>query len=250
MTRFQKNAALLLLIAAIGVALYKGKQAGDTRAELQKLQGQQMPLAKEIVELQAGLAGLTSQHASLQEDNSRLKNPSETELLQLRSEVARLRPLQDEVATLQKTLKHTSAGVAQWQTNELANVGRATAVDALQTYVYSTHSDPPKIRSSFVGDDIDPPSDEAIQKFIKETIEHHITLIDMNIVGYRILSQSSLASDKVRMELGILSTGGMGISFPITLRKIDSEWKLVLFNVRDRQGVLHELALIKEAPWQ
>lgn len=245
MTKFQKIAMAAALVLAILTALYQAKRVRDVRAELQKFQTQQAPLVKEIGDLQAAVANLTNQLASLQAENSRLKkDPNDTELLKLRSEVTRLRPLQNDVAELQKMLKQSSTALAQWKTNELADVGCATPIDAIQTYLYSSRPDPPKIQNSFVGDDVDPPSEEALEKFIKNKIEHRRALVDMDAVDYKILSQNWIASDKVRVELEAISPGGIGVAVPITLRKIDGEWKFVVFNVRDKHGTVSELDFV------
>lgn len=248
MTKTQKIAITALLVAAIGAALYENRQAENARAELQKLEAQQAPLAKEITDLQAGLAGMTNQLANLQVENLRLrKNPDKTELLKLRSEVTNLRPLQDDVVALQKMLKQSSAGLAQWKTNELADAGRASPIDVLQTYLHFSQVEPAKIRNDLVGDDADPPDQEELEKFIKSKIDQP----DMNmtdITGFKILSQNWLASDKVQVELQILSAGGVGVSAPFTLRNIDGEWKLVVFNVRDKQGNVSQLDFFHATP--
>ena len=249
MIRFWKIAAIAILFVTVGLALYKGKQARDIRAELQKLQAEESPLAKEIADLQASLANMKNQLSNLQEENARLKtNSNETELLILRDEVTRLSSLPDDVATLQKKLKQSSANLATWKTNDLADVGRGTPIDALRSFAYASQFAHEKMQNSFVGDDVDPPSGEALQKFINEKIEHQSLIIDMNVAGYRILSQSPLAPDKVRVDLEVLASEEFGISLPFTLRKVNGEWKLVVFNVRDKHEAVTEVELVNESP--
>lgn len=251
MTKVQKIAAAAALILAIFTAVYQGKRARDGRGELQKLQTEQASLTKETNDLQADVASMTNQLAMLQAKNSALEKTGDgTELLQLRDQVAQLRPLQDEVAAMQKTLKQSSAGLAHWKTNELANAGYAAPFDALQTFLYSSQPDPPKITNCFVGDDVDPPSEDALQKFIKLKTEHQRGLIDMGIIGYKVLSQNWLTADKVRVEVEVISPDGVGVVLPITLRKINDEWKLVVFNIRDRHGAVNDVQLINTAPYQ
>jgi regulator of replication initiation timing len=251
MTKLWKIAAIAILVVAVGVGLYKANQARDARAELQKLKAARESLTKEISDLQASLAAMKNQLANLQEENSRLKtSTNETELLSLRDEVARLRSLPDDFADLQKQLQHSSPILASWKTNDLADVGRATPVDALRSFAYASQFAPGKMQNSFVGDDVDPPSEEALQKYIKNKIEHQSLIVDMPIAGYKILSQSWLATDKVRVDLGVMAGEDYGISFPFTLRNVNGEWKLVLFNIRDKHGAVTEIEPIKDSPYQ
>jgi hypothetical protein len=249
MTRLWKIAATAIITLAVGVALYKSKQAHDARAELQKLKAAQNSLSKEIGDVQASLANLKNQLASLQEENARLKtNKNDTELVNLRNEVARLRSLPDDFVDLQKKLKHSSAPLASWKTNDLANVGRATPLNALRSYVFASQFDNEQMRGSFAGDDVDPPDPDALQKFITKKVEHQSRIIDMNIVGYQLLSQTWLAEDKVRMTLKVMASEELGISLPLTLRNINGEWKVVVFNLRDKNGAVTELEFINASP--
>ena len=253
MTKSQKIGVfgmVVALAAAIGTALYEGQQSRAARASEQKLRTEQAAFSKDIADLQADLANLTNQLASLIAENSRLRNnPHEMELLKLRGEVTRLRPLQDDVVALQKMLNQSSTGLAQWKTNELTDVGRANPIDALQSYLYSSeNTNAAKIQSGIVGDDIDPPTPEALQAFIKTESDHPDMLEGMDVAGFKILSQTWLASDKVQVELQLLVEGGLGISAPFTLRNVDGEWKLVAFNKRDNQGKVNRLEFVKDSP--
>jgi hypothetical protein len=249
MTKFQKISAIavmIALIASIGAALYEGKQSRDARAKEQQFRDDHASLAQEIADLQADISNLNGQLTGQLAENSRLrKNPNEMELLKLRGEVTRLRPLQDDVVALQNMLKQSAAGLAQWKTNELTDAGRANPIDALQSYLYSSQiTNAAMIQSGIVGDDIDPPTAEALQDFVKSEIAHPGTTADMDITGYKILSQTWLASDKAQVELQILGAGGLGMSGPFTLRKVDGEWKLVVFNVHDGDGKVSRLEFV------
>jgi hypothetical protein len=251
MTKFQRTALLAALTLAILTALYQSKQARNARDEAQMLRTQLAQSTRQITELQDNLASKSNQLADLLAENARLRNnPNETELLKLRSEVTRLRPLQDDVVALQKMVNQSSTGLAQWKTNELTDTGRATAIDALQSYLYSSqNTNAAKIQTGIVGDDIDPPSSDALQSFIKREMDHPGTTSDMDITGYKILSQTWLASDKIQVELQLMAAGGFGISAPFTLRNINGEWKLVAFNVRDGQGKVKGVEFIKDPPF-
>src|SRR6185312_575763 len=163
----QKIAIGAALAAAIAVTLVQTKRASTARAEAQNLRAGQALLFEQISNLQADLADLTYQLAFVHAENpARKNNSTDIELLKLRGEVTRLRPLQDDVIALQKMLKQSSAGLAEWKTNELADVGRANPIDALQTYIYSGQNfDPARIKDCIIVDSADPPSPDALQKF-------------------------------------------------------------------------------------
>ncbi len=248
MTKFRKLGMAAALILAILTALYQTKRARD---EAQKLRSQQAQFAGQIIDLQEGLTNKSNQLADLLAENALLrKNPNETELLKLRGEVTRLRPLQDDVVALQKMLEQSSAGLPTWKTNEVAAAGRANPIDALQTYIFSSQqTNTAEIRNSVVGDDVDPPTPEALQNFINEGSNH--PMANDGVAGYKILSETWLAPDKVQLELkASFGNGGMGISIPFTLRNINGEWRLVVFNVRDQDGKWNRLGFVNESPAQ
>src|SRR6185437_3281607 len=138
MTKLQKISLAAALVLAILTAFHQTKLARDARNESQLLRKQQSQFANEISNLQASLAEKESRLEDLLTENTRLKtNPNETELLKLRGEVTRLRPLQADVVALQKRLQESPTGLPTWKTNELANVGRADPLSALQTYIFS-----------------------------------------------------------------------------------------------------------------
>lgn len=253
MTTLRKIAVIAALAVAILMALYQASQASNSRIEARDLRAQQAQLHKQISVLHSHVANLTNQLADLLAENSRLKNDSnQRELRELRSEVTRLRPLQDDVVALQKLLSQSSAGLAEWKTNELADSGRDTPVNALQSCIYSFQFAPSQLQTGIVGDDVDPPDPEALQKFIKKKTDDPSPAMGMDIVGitgYKILSQTWLASDKVQMELQMsVGQGAVGISLPFTLRKVGEEWKLVVFNVRDQQGKVSQLEFVNRFP--
>jgi hypothetical protein len=233
------NIALICLVGVtIGLAIYEIQQADHVRAEIQHLRSQQPPLTEQIGTLRTSLANLTNQLAIFLSENAQLKtNSSQIELLKLRSEATRLRPLQDDVATLRQMVKQSSAGPIEWKTNGLADAGCANPADALKTYFYSSQSDRAKLQNGVVGDDADPPSETAIQNFIKGK-ENPLGMrgAPWKLEGYKILSQSLLSPGKAQLILEVEVHGGIGFVEVLNLRKINGEWKLVVFNVRDRQG--------------
>jgi len=241
MTKLQKISLAAALVLAILTAFHQTKLARDARNESQLLRKQQSQFANEISNLQASLAEKESRLEDLLTENTRLKtNPNETELLKLRGEVTRLRPLQADVVALQKRLQESPTGLPTWKTNELANVGRADPLSALQTYIFSARqTNMAEIKNSIVGDDADPLSPEEFQKFVNEKNNHPT---ERDISGFRVLSETWLAPDKVQLELSA-SVGGEGMAFsvPFTLKNVNGEWKLVLFNTRGDDGKVNSI---------
>jgi hypothetical protein len=248
MSKVKKIALAAALALAILTAFHQTKLARDARAEAQQLREQQARSATEITNLKDSLADRDNQVTDLIAENSRLRsNPNETELLKLRGEVTRLRPLQDDVVALQKMLRETSAGLPAWKTNELANVGRANPIDAFQTYLCAAQqTNSVEIQNSIVGDGVDPISPEALQSFIDNTSNHPG---GGNVIGFKILSETWLAPDKVQVELSeTVSKNGLGISLPFTLRNVNGEWKIEVFNARNVDGKVSSIEFFKESP--
>ena len=98
MTTLQKALIAATLTAAVGTGIFEAHEASQLRDQVQTLQQQQAPLAKQIQQLQNNFADATNRLADLLADNSRLKsNPHEMELLKLRGEVTQLK-----IAEMQK----------------------------------------------------------------------------------------------------------------------------------------------------
>jgi len=84
MTTLQKIAVAAALTVAVGAGLYQAKKAADARAENQRLQAQQAPLAEQIQQLQ-------QERAALIAENTELKSgQNQKELLALRGKVTLL----------------------------------------------------------------------------------------------------------------------------------------------------------------
>jgi hypothetical protein len=247
MSKGKKIALAAALSLAILTAFYQTKLARDARDEAQQLRAQQAQSAKEISNLHESLSDESNQVADLIAENSQLrKNPNETELLKLRGEVTRLRPLQEDVVALQKKLQQSSAGLPTWKTNEVANAGRADPINALQTFIYSSQiTNTTELQKSIVGDDVDPPSSEALKKFTDT--DSNFSIGD-NVTAYKILSENWLAPDKVQVVLNAsMGSSGLGLSIPLTLRNVNGEWKLVIFNIRDANGNANDVRFFKES---
>lgn len=247
MSRIKKIALAAALALAILTAFHQAKLAHDAQVETRKLRELQAQSTQKIVDLQDSLADEDKRLADLLAENLRLRsNPNEMELLKLRGEVTRLRPLQEDVVALQKMLRETSAGLPAWKTNELANVGRANPIDAFQTYLCAAQqTNMAEIQNSIIGDDVDPISPEALKGFIDDASNHPVG--NGNVISFKILSETWLASDKVQVELSqIVGKNGMGVSLPFTLKNVNGEWKIVVFNARSPDGKMSSVEFFKE----
>jgi len=89
---------------------------------------------RQIKQLRQQRDDATNKLAALQQENERLHRNSD-QLAKLRGEVARLRPLQNDVSTLQKVANASVSGLAEWKPDQLMNAGQTTPQDALQTYL-------------------------------------------------------------------------------------------------------------------
>ena len=102
MTTFQKTLVAATLAVVAGIGAYQTHQTSRLHAEVRTLQQQQMPLTERINLLQQERDKATNRLASLTEENGRL-NSNAAELLQLRSEVARMRNQLHELAQTRPT---------------------------------------------------------------------------------------------------------------------------------------------------
>jgi RNA polymerase sigma factor (sigma-70 family) len=84
MTTLQKIAVAAALTVAVGAGLYQAKKAADARAENQRLQAQQAPLAEQIQQLQQERAALIAENTKLE------SGQNQKELLALRGKVTLL----------------------------------------------------------------------------------------------------------------------------------------------------------------
>jgi hypothetical protein len=91
MTTLQKTLAATAIVVFAGAGVYEAQQAARLRGQVRTLLQQQAPLAEQIRQLQRDRDDATNRVLDLLAENTRLRtNPNESELLKLRSEVARL----------------------------------------------------------------------------------------------------------------------------------------------------------------
>jgi RNA polymerase sigma factor (sigma-70 family) len=91
MTTLQKTLAATAIAVFAGAGIYEAHEAAQLRSQVQTLRQQQAPLAEQIQQLQRERDDATNRVLDLFAENTRLRtNPNDSELLKLRSEVARL----------------------------------------------------------------------------------------------------------------------------------------------------------------
>lgn len=247
MTTLQKTLVTATVAVLAGAGLYEARQAAHLRDQVQTLQQQRTPLDEQIRRLQNDFADATNRLANLLGENAQLKsNPRELELLKLRGEVTRLRPLEKDIHALQKAASQSVFGLAEWRPNEVRNVGRATPLDAMQTFLWSEITTNLSVLSQcFVGDETDPVTPESITQFASDPM--------MNLGGdldaVRVLSQRFISPTEVLLDVqakfaeGSGVTDGSGVTIELTLHNVNGEWKFVVFNVRDANGKVMAVSL-------
>ncbi len=95
MTTIQKTLITATLVASVGVGIYQAKEASQARAEAQRLQQQQAPLAEQVQQLQRERNDATNRQEWLADELTKAKADN-LELLKLRGEVGVLRQQTDD----------------------------------------------------------------------------------------------------------------------------------------------------------
>jgi RNA polymerase sigma factor (sigma-70 family) len=109
MTTLQKTIIGTALAAVVGTGIYEARQAANARAQVGTLQGQPIPLADQIQQLQRERDEATTRLASLAEENAGLKrNPDE--LLRLRGLVGVLRTQLQEATNVARRTSGANEG--------------------------------------------------------------------------------------------------------------------------------------------
>ena len=115
MTTLQKTFIGTALAIAVGTGIYEAHQASTLRSQVQTLQQEQAPLAEQIRHLQSERDGGTRQLAALRDENEQLRQNA-TELLRLRSEVARLKTVAQQLSQQKPdTNDQTLSEAARWK---------------------------------------------------------------------------------------------------------------------------------------
>ncbi len=97
-----------------------------------------------------------------------------------------------------------------------------------------------EMRNSFIIDETDPPTQRSIEDYLR-TAPNQLEL--SGIAKIRVLSQTDSTAGEVVLEVQFQfneSSGqvnaGTGVSGMMTMRKVSGEWKVLLANLRDKDG--------------
>jgi len=238
MTTLQKTIIGATLAAAIGAGIYEARQAWRLREQVQALQRQQLALTEQTQQLRHERDETSRRLTALLQENERFSDET-AELAKLRGEVARLRPLQKDVVSLQKMATQSTSGLAEWKLDQVMNVGRATPQDVVQSSLWAeTTTNLSEIRRSLIADERDPPTEADIDEFVGDPNNHlHFSKDELKTAIIKVLSRKIISPDEVVLTVSRqFDESGKGIAVPLTLRNVNGEWKIVVFNVRDEAG--------------
>ena len=172
------------------------------------------------------------------------------ELAKLRGAVARLRPLQEDLVSLQKMAAQSTSGLAEWKLDQVMNVGRVTPQDALQSALWAEMTtNLSEIRQSLIADQSDPPTEADIDRFV-DNPNNHLQFNEEDLKNkIKVLSQKIVSLDEVELTVSRQwDQSGEGFAVPLTLRNVKGEWKIVVFNVRDAEGKVTNLGVFGTRP--
>ena len=238
MTTLQKTLIGAALAAAIGTGIYEARQAWRLREQVQALQRQQLALTEQTQQLRNEREEASRRLTALLQENERFRGET-AELPKLRGEVARLRPLQKDVVSLQKMATQSTSGLAEWKLDQVMNVGRTTPQDVVQSSLWAEMTtNLSEIRRSLMADESDPPTEADIDEFVDDPNNHlHFSKDELKTGNIKVLSQKIISPDQVVLTVSRqFDESGKGIAVPLTLRNVNGQWKIVVFNVRDEAG--------------
>jgi len=251
MTTLQKTLIAATVAVLAGTGIYEARQVSQLRDQVQTLLQQQAPLTEQVRRLQRERDDTKGKLVALQQENEELRKGT-AELARLRGEVARLRPLQKEVSSLQKMANASVSGLAEWKLDQVMNAGRTTPQDALQTYLWSEiATNLSELRRCLVADESDPPTEDDIDQFVNNP-NHHFDPSKDELKRYKIkvLSQKIVSPDEALLTC-IFQDGkfsGRGYVRPVTVRNVNGEWKVVVFSAYKEEGNVTHLVDIGTKP--
>jgi hypothetical protein len=240
MTALQKALMIGILIVLGGAFIYEARKASGLATENQGLRRERTVLVEEEEGLTRQRDEALKEVASLRDYVGMLGRET-AEVPKLRGEVSRLRSLNKEAVLERAQKPQAASALPVWESNNAMNVGRAKPGDALQTYIWSgmtTNSS--EFALCVVADEKDPPAPQSIRKIIDNPQEQ----IFKGLIEMKRLSQTPISANEVLLEFTGHPAPDLDITRAVTLRKIDGEWRLVLFNQRDDDGKITHVA-----PW-
>ena len=84
-----------------------------------------------------------------------------------------------------------------------------------------------------------------MREFVADPANHPFS--NDGVSNYRVLSQTVASPDEVQLEIDA-QFGSQGVSVPLTLRNVNGDWKLVVFNIRDAGGKISQLGFVNDTP--
>ena len=247
MTRLQKIIVCVAIAIATALFVNQVRVTRAARADVAKLQAQQANWTNQIARLQAALAAKDDPLSATPTQNSAPGDSSnESELLKLRAEVTRAHSSEGDLAMLRHLLAQSSQPFREWKTNELLNAGRAEPISAVETFLFlSQQADPTELKSGLVGDDVDPPDPDETEKFLANRA--NFDGFGREVSAVKVISQNWLSPDRVQVQvLAEMGGTGVGIAVPLTLRNVNGEWKIMMFNNRDATGKIQEVSYFEK----
>jgi len=100
-----------------------------------------------------------------------------------------------------------------------------------------------------IADESDPPTEADIDRFV-DNPNNHLQFNKEDLKNkIKVLSQKIVSPDEVMLTVSRqLDQSGKGIAVPLTLRNVNGEWKIVVFNVRDEEGKVTNLGVFGTRP--
>jgi len=238
MTTLQKTIVTATIAVAVGTGVYESRQASKLRTQVQSLQQQQAPLAKQIQQLQGERDEATNRLAAVNEENARLKSGQNlAELLKLRGEVGMLRQKANNLAQLLRDLQNagkqnpSARPTNYFPMESLQFAGYATPEAAIESGLWAKRVGNEKAwLASMAPDEADGAKNKYVQGKSDEERSQFLINQTTNWLGGRILNEIPLADDEVLMptEVEMLVNGATNIFTSMeVLKKIDGEWKLL-----------------------
>lgn len=236
MTTLQKTLIAATVTILAGAGIYEAHQGSQLRDQVKLLQEQQAPLTEQIKQLQKERDDSLRALASLRDEETRPSNDS-TEILRLRNEVAQLRAQRENTKTPTNQRPPPGAkiiarnsGARYLRKEDLANVGYATPVEAMQTITWAL------MKGSY---------DQANQGLLPEMVEAELrspgnredfekkqSEMASLFKGIQILAQKNISADRVELKVKcdsdpIPNARVQDSGFMIQpLIKVGEEWKV------------------------
>jgi RNA polymerase sigma factor (sigma-70 family) len=237
MSMTKLKATIISAVIAAGLATWlvvQHRSFAKLLAERATLQQQQAVQLAELDSMRKENGRLTKLEVNADE-LERLRR-DRAELVRLRGEVTRVRQEKDgstATHTPRNATAQPSTELPEWNSSQLTNAGRTTPRDALQTVLWAvTSQKPEEMIGSVVMDANDAQLEEAYRRFIAGSEA------PPQFDRFRVLSEKYISPDEVQINLAADSQAVGDTQKAFTLKKVDGEWKAVVFSTRDANGTV------------